>query len=149
MEFKDNLKMLRMEKSVSFADIASVVGKSEAAVRAWEYGRAKPEAETLVLLAQYFTCTTDFMLGLSEFQNEKQERIEILADIENNDPETLMFLRDFINKLTTLPQDHRREIAELIKMHMSRDFTLEDRKLFNLANKPLVTLSFAQKTDSK
>ena len=76
MEFKDTIKILRNEKGVSFADIASVVGKSEAAVRAWEYGRAKPEADTIIALAKYFDCTTDYLLGLSPYVNETEKELE-------------------------------------------------------------------------
>jgi len=76
MEFKDTIKILRNEKGVSFADIASVVGKSEAAVRAWEYGRAKPEADTIIALSKYFDCTTDYLLGLSPYVNETEKELE-------------------------------------------------------------------------
>ena len=153
MEFKDNIKMLRTERGASFADIASVVGKSEAAVRAWEYGRAKPEADTIIALAKYFNCSSDFLLGLSEYksESEKQERIELLADVENkmgsNDPETLNFLHSFINKLNNLSQEHRHEIIELINMHLSRDFSVTDRQVFNSASKLMMTLSLAPKSD--
>jgi len=154
MEFKDSIKFLRKEKNVSFADIASIVGKSEAAVRAWEYGRAKPEADTVIALSQYFNCSSDFLLGLSEYksESEKQERIELLADVENkmqgSDPETQNFLHEFIIKLNNMPTEHRREIIELIQMHLSRDFTLKDRQVFNSASKLMMTLSLAPKNES-
>jgi transcriptional regulator with XRE-family HTH domain len=155
MEFKDSMKFLRKEKNLSFADIASIVGKSEAAVRAWEYGRAKPEADMLISLTQYFNCSSDFLLGLSEYrsESEKQERAELLAEFESsmreNDPETLTFLYEFISKLNNLPLDHRHEITDLVKMHLSRDFTLKDRQVFNSASKLMMTLSLAPKNENE
>jgi transcriptional regulator with XRE-family HTH domain len=154
MEFKDNVKLLRTEGNYSFADIASIVGKSEAAVRAWEYGRAKPEADTLISLARLFKCSSDFLLGLSGHRTEpeEQERADLLSKVENSmqgsDPETLCFLHEFIGKLGKLPIDHRREITELLTMHLSRDFTVKDRQVFNSTSKLMMTLSLAPKTES-
>ncbi|MCL1884732.1 MAG: helix-turn-helix domain-containing protein [Defluviitaleaceae bacterium] len=154
MEFKDNVKLLRIEGNYSFADIASIVGKSEAAVRAWEYGRAKPEADTLIALARLFGCSSDFLLGLSghRTESEKQDRAGLMAEIENSmkesDPDTLNFLHDFIGKLGKLPMEHRREITDLVRMHLSRDFTLKDRQVFSSASKLMMTLSLAPKAES-
>ena len=39
----------------------------------WETGRSKPDADTLIKLAQYFDCTTDYLLGLSEYRNAEHE----------------------------------------------------------------------------
>jgi transcriptional regulator with XRE-family HTH domain len=155
MEFKDSVKLLRTERNYSFADIASIVGKSEAAVRAWEYGRAKPEADTLISLARLFNCSSDFLLGLSghRTESEEQDRADLLSEVENSmqesDPETLSFLHEFIGKLGKLPIDHRREIADLVRMHLSRDFTLKDRQVFNSASKLMMTLSLAPKSEGE
>ncbi|MCL2841835.1 MAG: helix-turn-helix transcriptional regulator [Defluviitaleaceae bacterium] len=112
MEFKDTIKILRTEKGVSFADIASVVGKSEAAVRAWEYGRAKPEADTIIALSKYFDCTTDYLLGLSPYVNENEKKLEsekfkklhaALKPLRVETRQTL--LHQFTTALTNIPGD--------------------------------------------
>lgn len=71
MEFKDRLKALRTQKKLSAADLAKnlVPAKSESAIRMWEAGKNKPDADTLIKLAEYFDCTTDYLLGLSEYKN--------------------------------------------------------------------------------
>ncbi|MDR2649048.1 MAG: helix-turn-helix transcriptional regulator [Clostridiales bacterium] len=66
MEFKERIKEIRTEKSLTHTQLASILDKSEAAVRAWESGRTKPDADTLIRLAEYFRCSADFMLGLSD-----------------------------------------------------------------------------------
>lgn len=75
MEFKDRIKTTRMERGISPAQLAGYLGKSESAVRAWEIERSKPDADTLIKLAKYFNCTTDYLLGLSDYKNsvEKDE----------------------------------------------------------------------------
>ncbi|MDR1558131.1 MAG: helix-turn-helix transcriptional regulator [Clostridiales bacterium] len=66
MEFKERIKELRTEKSLTQTQLASVLEKSEAAIRAWESGRTKPDADTLIRLSDIFHCSADFILGLSD-----------------------------------------------------------------------------------
>ena len=73
MEFKDRIKMIRVEKGDSPAQLAAFLGKTESAVRAWEIERSKPDADTLIKLAKYFGCTTDYLLGLSDYKNADEE----------------------------------------------------------------------------
>ena len=81
MEFKDRIKGLRAEKGMTTTTLAAEFGKSDTALRMWETGRSKPDADTLVKLAKYFNCTTDYLLGLSEHPNE--EKRLITEDMQN------------------------------------------------------------------
>jgi len=65
MEFKDRIKFLRQSNALSHAEIAAQFGKTESAIRSWELGRTKPDADTLIKLSAYFDCTVDYLLGLS------------------------------------------------------------------------------------
>jgi len=70
VEFKDIIKQLRLEKGISLTDFGSALGKTESACRAWELGRSKPDADTLIRIAKYFGCTTDYLLGLDSSKNK-------------------------------------------------------------------------------
>lgn len=72
MEFKDRIKELRKEKGLTAEQVANEFGKSVSAVRTWEVGRTKPDADTLIGLSKYFGCTVDYLLGLSEFKSEEE-----------------------------------------------------------------------------
>jgi len=72
MEFKDRLRLLREERQKSAAQLAGEFEKSEGAIRMWETGKSKPDADTLIALAKYFNCTTDYLLGLSDYKNAAQ-----------------------------------------------------------------------------
>lgn len=92
MEFKDRIKILREEEKISYTELGAEFGKTEAAIRSWEVGRTKPDADTLIKLTKRFGCTTDYLLGLSNIKNqdnwlEKEtmlneffENIDILSD---------------------------------------------------------------------
>ena len=81
MEFKDRIKLLRKEHCMSQSQLAKLLNKSESAVGAWELNRSKPDADTLIILSEYFKCTTDYLLGLSDVKNQ-DEKNEF--DIHNN-----------------------------------------------------------------
>lgn len=80
MEFKDRIKQLREEKGLDLTKLAVQFDMKEAGVRAWESGRTKPGADTLIKLAEYFNCTTDYLLGVSDVRtyDESEKDKEIL-----------------------------------------------------------------------
>jgi transcriptional regulator with XRE-family HTH domain len=53
-------------------ELAAEFGKSESAVRMWELGKSKPDADTLIDLTKLFNCTADYLLGLAEHRNEME-----------------------------------------------------------------------------
>lgn len=57
------IKELRNEKEISMLDLATAIGVSDAAISNWENGINEPKASYLVRLADYFGCTTDYLLG--------------------------------------------------------------------------------------
>jgi len=86
MEFKDIIRQLRNEKGMNTTQLAGQFEKTEAAIRAWEAGRSKPDADTLVKLAAYFDCTIDYLLGLSDFKTttEHAEQKKLLNETLGN-----------------------------------------------------------------
>jgi transcriptional regulator with XRE-family HTH domain len=73
MLFEQRIKMLRIGRKMSQAQLAAQFEKSESAVRMWEAGRSKPDVDTLVSLANYFNRTTDYLLGLSDYSSMENE----------------------------------------------------------------------------
>ena len=77
MEFKERLKQLRIERDIPVTQLAATLKKTEGAIRMWEIGKSKPDIDSLTQLAQIFDCTSDYLLGLSDFKNaEKQKGFE-------------------------------------------------------------------------
>jgi len=68
-EFKERVRLLRDAYKLSPSQLGAAMNKSEGAVRSWETGKAKPDCDTLIKLAAYFNCSTDYLLGLSEFKS--------------------------------------------------------------------------------
>ena len=66
MDFSERIRELRAETGLSYTQFASKFDKSEGAIRAWETGRSKPDADTLIKLSDYFKVPTDYLLGLTD-----------------------------------------------------------------------------------
>ena len=80
------IRELRQEKGMTQSELSAALGKKESTARMWEIGRSNPEYCALIDMAKLFGCTTDYMLGLSEFRNdnaEKQLNDKFLAFMEN------------------------------------------------------------------
>jgi transcriptional regulator with XRE-family HTH domain len=74
--FGETLKLLRRNRGISRRELAAVIGKSEATVSAYEQNRKSPSLETLVSIADYFSVTTDYLLGRNSDTGEKPLELE-------------------------------------------------------------------------
>lgn len=64
--FAKRLKELRKEKKLSITELAKELGLSYNAIRRWELQMQIPNIEFLVLLANYFCVSTDYLVGLED-----------------------------------------------------------------------------------
>lgn len=71
--FSERLRALRTEKGILQAEIATSVGLKPQSYSAYENGR-EPNYDILIKLAEYFDCTTDYLLGLSIVRNEEAKK---------------------------------------------------------------------------
>jgi len=63
MELAKNLKALRIEYNLSQQKLANAIGVSQKAIDYWEKGINEPKASYILLLAEYFEVSCDFLLG--------------------------------------------------------------------------------------
>ncbi len=64
MKFAERLKELRTEKGLSQMQLANELHISQSAIAKWELGKTEPTATAIILVAQYFNETTDYILGV-------------------------------------------------------------------------------------
>ena len=62
-KFKDNLKELRIEKGIGQVKLAQELGVSKGVISLWENGLREPTMTSLILIADYFGVTIDFLVG--------------------------------------------------------------------------------------
>lgn len=62
--FKNNLKMLRIEKNIGQVELAKILGVSKGIISLWENGLREPNMSSLIAIAKFFGVTIDFLVGL-------------------------------------------------------------------------------------
>ena len=67
MVIAKKIKELRAEKGLSQAQLAKKIGCSQSMIVRWEKGECEPTASNIVKLAAAFDCSTDYLLGVSEY----------------------------------------------------------------------------------
>ncbi len=67
-KFPERIKELRMEKNLSQAQLAKELKGfvSPSAIGFWELGKRSPTLDALLVLAEYFNVSLDYLAGLEE-----------------------------------------------------------------------------------
>lgn len=67
MVIGQRIKELRTERKISQKKLAEAIGVDKRAIIFWEQGVNEPKASYIKKLAEYFGCTSDYLLGLSDY----------------------------------------------------------------------------------
>ena len=67
-EFPRILKELRQDKGLTQLQLAQALGfKSDAIINRWERGERKPDIGNLILIANFFKVSIDFLVGRENY----------------------------------------------------------------------------------
>ena len=79
MILNENIRLLRTTKGISQVEFAKALDVTKQCVSNWENDNIQPSIEMLVKIADFFSVSTDFLLGL---KNEKVIFADGLTDSE-------------------------------------------------------------------
>lgn len=109
MDISDTLTRLRTEKGVYQKELAAYLNVSVGTVSNYEKGIHSPDLDTLCRLADYFSVTTDYLLGRTNFRcdpsllNRRLTREYTISDIVNTtlelSPRDACLMIDYLNLL--------------------------------------------------
>ena len=117
MEFKDVIKQLRKEKKLKQSDLAEILNVDRTAVGKWEQGKNKPNADTLLVIADYFGVSTDYLLGISDIREDLSSNKKEPPDnngLSDNKKALLTFAE-------TVPEDKAAMILQVMKSIVEAD----------------------------
>ncbi|MCI8356268.1 MAG: helix-turn-helix domain-containing protein [Lachnospiraceae bacterium] len=66
MTLNENIKQLRLARNLSQVDLAKKLGVTKQSISNWENNNIQPSIDMLIRLSNYFSVSTDYMLGLEE-----------------------------------------------------------------------------------
>ncbi|MBQ7977848.1 MAG: helix-turn-helix transcriptional regulator [Clostridia bacterium] len=65
-KFAFNLKSLRLEKGIGQVELAKQIGVSKGIISLWENGLREPKISALISIAQFFSVSIDYLVGLED-----------------------------------------------------------------------------------
>lgn len=65
-QFAERLKELRKEKDLSQNELARQLNISVACINRWEKNLRVPNIDSIILLCKYFSCSADYLIGLTD-----------------------------------------------------------------------------------
>lgn len=65
-KFDKNLKELMQEQNLSQNKLAKETGLKQSVIARWLSNKQKPSADALIILALYFKCSIDYLVGLED-----------------------------------------------------------------------------------
>lgn len=77
------LKELRQKKKMNMAQIARALGIAYTTYVSYEKGEREPNSEMLIILADFFNCSTDYLLGKTDIENSETPTNEKVIDLRN------------------------------------------------------------------
>lgn len=71
----ERIRNLREDMDVAQKDVAAYLNCSQVAYSYYEIGRRDIPTDTLIRLAKYYKCSTDYLLGLTDVKEPYPEKI--------------------------------------------------------------------------
>lgn len=106
---KDKLKQLRKERGITAETFAQDIGVPLSTYTKWEFGSASPRYDKLLIIADYYGVSTDYLLGRTD-KPESSDLSDILKEMQL-DAST----RAIICAFAELAEDQRTEFIRTLK----------------------------------
>ena len=101
----EKLKLLREEKRISQQKLAEHIGTNQQNIHRYEHGFYEPDIGTLILIANFFNTSVDYLIGNTEVRN----KIEPIEKFELNNQEATL-----VEKYRSLPANAQRGVSSLV-----------------------------------
>lgn len=107
MDFKDfkmdNLRQIREKKNITQTKLSVDIEVSQELISHYETGKSKPNIETLLKLAEYFNCSTDYLL-------ERTNHPSTVKDLNVKDIE----INNIIDKYNSLSAENKKQFSNYL-----------------------------------
>lgn len=104
-----NLKLLRNKYNISQQKLGNAIGTSQQSINKYENHNIEPDINTLMLLADYFNTSIDYIVGYTDIEH----KIEPVQDALLNDEEY-----KHIKKFRQLSQKQKESIDGVINNYI-------------------------------
>jgi transcriptional regulator with XRE-family HTH domain len=70
METSEVIRNLRIKNNLSSKELSKILNISESSVSLYESGKRNPSLGLIIKIADYFSVSTDYLLGITQKENE-------------------------------------------------------------------------------
>ena len=70
LEMGSRIKQFRKKNNLTHSALANLMRTTQDTISLWELGKSYPDAESIVRMAKLFRTTSDYLLGLSDFEGK-------------------------------------------------------------------------------
>lgn len=118
--FSKNLKSLRKEKGLNQSELAKNIGLRQSHISSWELNTSDPSLYNIILLADYFNVSIDYLTG----REEEDGRI-IVQELELPSDE-----KKVLEKYRVLPPELKAVSYEYIKSlgNLNKEFNIKRKR---------------------
>ena len=121
MSFAEISKFLRKEKNISQMQLANALNLSNGCIAMIEIGKNEPTANTLLKYADFFQCSTDYLLGREDDFGNITIHTEKPAPLP---PDT----QELVNIYQALSPAHRAQILEYARYSAEKSGAASTRR---------------------
>ena len=89
----DNLRKLREEKNITQVKLSTDLEVSQELISRYELGSSFPQPQMLIKLADYFNCSVDYLLGITDVRTPVKYLVSNVTNVKN---------AEILNKYNTL-----------------------------------------------
>ena len=104
-----NLKKIREDKKITQTKLSTEIEVSQELISHYEIGQSKPNIENLIKLADYFNCSTDYLLNRTDNPILLKSR-----------PNTSTELNEFITKYQMLNREEQNHLISYLNYLISQ-----------------------------
>ncbi|WP_312702387.1 helix-turn-helix transcriptional regulator [Sedimentibacter sp.] len=123
-KISERIRYLRLKNNLTAKDLSIILGTSESAISLYENGKRKPSIELILKMADYFSVSTDFILGATENMADSEKVIDIdFSDVLEN-------LIVYINNQNTIRFDGQKLDNDLKEIFMKNVTNMLDNMRF-------------------
>ncbi|MBU4540225.1 MAG: helix-turn-helix domain-containing protein [Firmicutes bacterium] len=114
MIFDERLTELRKETPLNQKDFADKMGLEPSKYNKWENGKTVPDFETVIMLANFFNVTVDYLVGNSDVRKWENADINEILGLTDGGIKTIKGLKISGTKLTSNDPDFLSEDGRLL-----------------------------------
>lgn len=100
----DNLKKLREEHNITQVKLSTDLGVSQELISRYELGSSFPQPQMLIKLANYFNCSVDYLLGVTNIKTP-------IKSIDKKDIE----ISDIVTKYNSLSSENKKHLVSYLE----------------------------------